>query len=108
MKLNYDIFLQTVYLLNLAKPSLVIAHSSNLAVALEAAKAIGLNQNRVITIDPNTKRNVEHISCLLKDGDVASPRFTDIQLGKGEAKTLVAFLCFSSGTTGKPKVSSSF
>lgn len=32
------------------------------------------------------------------------PAFVERRLAKGEAKTKVAFLSFSSGTTGRPKV----
>lgn len=32
------------------------------------------------------------------------PAFDEFKLRGGEAKTTIAFLCFSSGTTGQPKV----
>jgi acyl-coenzyme A synthetase/AMP-(fatty) acid ligase len=41
---------------------------------------------------------------LIQNGLRSESNFVERKLQKGEAKTKVAFLSFSSGTTGKPKV----
>ena len=43
------------------------------------------------------------ISDLVKEGLSQYPSFKERKLNPGEAKTKLAFLSFSSGTTGKPK-----
>jgi 4-coumarate--CoA ligase len=44
------------------------------------------------------------VETLVTQGLASPPRFTERKLRSGEGKTKVAFLSFSSGTTGKPKV----
>lgn len=81
--------------------SLIIAHSSSLHTALGAAQAAGLPSERVITFDESNQISVD---ALIQQGLRSEPNFVERKLRKGEAKTKVAFLSFSSGTTGKPKV----
>ena len=81
--------------------SLIIAHSSSLDTALAAAQAAGLPSEHVITFDESNQMTVD---TLIQRGLRSEPNFVERRLRKGEAKTKVAFLSFSSGTTGKPKV----
>jgi len=82
-------------------PTLIIAHSSSLHAALDAARAAGIPSDRVITLDQSNQPTVDSIIQL---GLRNEPAFSERRLEKGEAKTKVALLSFSSGTTGKPKV----
>jgi hypothetical protein len=52
------------------------------------------------------KGKYETLSKLISFGSSKPQNFVDRKLRPGEAKTKVAFYSFSSGTTGKPKVSS--
>ena len=86
-----------------------MVHPDFLSTALTAAKIVGIPVENVIlfnvadksTFPPSLHTSVEE---LVADGLGQSPSFTERRLGPGEAKKKVAFLSFSSGTTGKPKV----
>jgi 4-coumarate--CoA ligase len=85
------------------KATLIIAHPSSLHTALGAARSARIPSDRVITFGESTQPTVESIIQL---GLRNEPAFVERRLKKGEGKTKVAFLNFSSGTTGKPKVRS--
>jgi acyl-coenzyme A synthetase/AMP-(fatty) acid ligase len=82
-------------------PSLLITHSSCVDTALAAAQGAGFPSERVITFDASNQMMVDD---LIQNGLRSESNFVERKLQKGEAKTKVAFLSFSSGTTGKPKV----
>ncbi|KAH9833458.1 phenylacetyl-CoA ligase [Rhodofomes roseus] len=100
---------ELIYQLEIARPRLLLAHIDNLANALEAADKIGLPHDHVIVFDahkaeargrlPDGVRSVEEV---IQSG-VGIPKYPECRLKKGEAKTKIAVLCYSSGTTGKPK-----
>ncbi|HEV7736371.1 MAG TPA: hypothetical protein VGO47_03225 [Chlamydiales bacterium] len=94
-----------MYQLEIARPSLIIAHPENLDITLKAAEKIKLSNDQVLTIDTISegKSPVVSIPALIRR-EGSCPKFTHFKLGPGEAKKAIAFLCFSSGTTGKPKV----
>ncbi|KAH8992514.1 amp dependent CoA ligase [Lactarius akahatsu] len=69
-----------------AKASILIAHPDSLKVALLAAHNAGIPPDRLITY-----------------GLAHQPYFVERALRPGEGRTKIAFLSFSSGTTGKPK-----
>ncbi|KAG2145837.1 hypothetical protein DEU56DRAFT_183761 [Suillus clintonianus] len=91
---------ELLHQLKVVHASLIIAHSSSLHTALGAAQAAGLPSERVITFDESNQMTVD---TLIQQGLRSEPNFVERRLRKGEAKTKVAFLSFSSGTTGKPK-----
>ncbi|KAG2153049.1 uncharacterized protein EDB93DRAFT_239065 [Suillus bovinus] len=91
---------ELLYQLKMVNASLIIAHPSSLHTALDAAHAAGLPSERVITFDESNQMSVD---ALVQQGLQSEPNFVERRLRKGEAKTKVAFLSFSSGTTGKPK-----
>lgn len=91
---------ELLHQIRLVKATLIIAHPSSLHTALGAARAAGIPSDRVITFGESTQPSVESIIQL---GLRNEPAFVERRLKKGEGKTKVAFLSFSSGTTGKPK-----
>ncbi|KAG2065599.1 acetyl-CoA synthetase-like protein [Suillus decipiens] len=91
---------ELLYQIKLVKATLIIAHPSSLHTALGAALAAHIPSDRVITFGESTQPTVESIIQL---GLRNEPAFVERRLKKGEGKTKVAFLNFSSGTTGKPK-----
>ncbi|KAI0347854.1 amp dependent CoA ligase [Trametopsis cervina] len=96
---------ELTHALRLSDASLIVVHSESLPVALVAAKAVGISPDRVVTIDSPAAPAQAHLSVeqLIASGLSSKASFTERQLNPGEAKTKIAFLCFSSGTTGPPK-----
>ncbi|KAF8891414.1 phenylacetyl-CoA ligase [Infundibulicybe gibba] len=96
---------ELVYQLQIAKPVLLVVHLDVLPTALKAAGTLGFPQSKIIVIDGHKSPNplpYTSIEDLVREGRSA-PDFTEMTFKQGEAKTTTAFLCFSSGTTGKPK-----
>ena len=94
--------------------SVIFAHPDSVAIVEAATRERGLPLDRVVWFNTNTNPG----SVLARPssttvGDLVglglkNPawHFTEKTLGPGEGRTKVAFLNFSSGTTGKPKVRS--
>jgi 4-coumarate--CoA ligase len=93
--------------LTVAKTSLLLVHPVVLEAAQAAAQKAGIPSDRVVLFErlPNTiPAYTVVLQDLVTEGLSRNPSFVERQLEPGEAKTKLAFLCFSSGTTGKPKV----
>ncbi|KAK0126538.1 hypothetical protein ONS95_008131 [Cadophora gregata] len=77
----------------------LVTHVSCLDVALKAAKKVGLSRERIVVIGERDKKgNVEHLEDLMGSGrDMERQR---VMLSPEED---LAFLVYSSGTTGLPK-----
>lgn len=88
----------------------VITIDDILPVALEAARKIGIPEENIILLPTPTPpsnpapAHFARIDDLIKFGLACPTQFEERKLAPGEGKTKVAFLCMSSGTTGKPKV----
>ena len=96
---------ELVYQLEIACPRLLITHIDGLSTALEVARALNLGYDHVVVIDaPNTPLpgGATRIENLLETSS-GTESYRECCLKDGEAKTKVAVLCYSSGTTGKPK-----
>ncbi|KAF8208726.1 phenylacetyl-CoA ligase [Mycena galopus ATCC 62051] len=92
------------YQLKATKATLIITHPDALETSVSAAQTIGLSPDRILVFDvqdtPPTKFvTVDH---LVKRG-LQMKAFSERKLNPGEGKTKLAFLSFSSGTTGTPK-----
>lgn len=93
------------YQLEVTGAALLIAQPESLQTAISAAKSAGISLDRIIVLEPVPGTSHPVLRDLIAYGLSQSPSFVERQLTPGESKTKVAFLCFSSGTTGKPKVS---
>lgn len=83
---------------------MLVTHSASLAVATEAAHIVGLPLDRIVLIDtPAAQGEHQSVASLIEAGLSKHQVFTERRLSLGEGKTKIALLCFSSGTTGKPK-----
>jgi 4-coumarate--CoA ligase len=85
----------------------MIIHPNFIDTVLSAAHVAGLLSDRMILFDPvpnNKFPNFSTVRELIMDGLSWEPTFIERTLQPGEGKTKLALLCFSSGTTGKPKV----
>jgi len=95
-----------VYQLKTTKSKLLICHPYVAEVALAAGRQSGIAADHIIVMHKLSRKSpipFPTIEELVTDGLARPKLFTERTLNPGEAKTKLAFLCFSSGTTGKPK-----
>ncbi|CVK99300.1 probable phenylacetyl-CoA ligase [Fusarium mangiferae] len=79
--------------------------ASRLDVANKAAKAVGIPQDRIFilaTPGDNSKLPFITVDDLMKEGAIL-PELEPLKWVKGQGARQVAFLCYSSGTSGLPK-----
>ena len=92
----------------MTKASVLIVHPDALERALVAARQVGIPFDRVVPLDtihgPRSSTVGPDLHRLITYGLTNPPNFVERRLRPGEGKTKVAFLSFSSGTTGRPKV----
>ncbi|KAF5345514.1 hypothetical protein D9758_012036 [Tetrapyrgos nigripes] len=91
------------YQLRSSGASLMLVHPDALETALSAAKSAGLPRNRVIVLDlPRVKKShsLPTVKELVIFGTNQKLAYVEPQI---DARTKLAFLSYSSGTTGKPK-----
>lgn len=83
-----------------SKAQYVVAHPFNLDTALAAAKLVGIPSSNVWSIikDPRN-RAPEWKSVIVNSKDEAEP----IKFTQEQCKNTLAYVCFSSGTTGNTK-----
>lgn len=82
-------------------------HPDSLDIALSAARAAGVPSESVVLFDGSSPVPANRLTVgdLITRGLSSSDdNFVEKRLGPGEGKTKLAFLSFSSGTTGRPKV----
>ncbi|KIM66784.1 hypothetical protein SCLCIDRAFT_1147594 [Scleroderma citrinum Foug A] len=97
---------ELAYQIQATKASLLVTHPDTLSVALSALQTAKLPTDRVVVFDgespSSTKKTYPTVQDLIDQG-LSTPAFRDRKLSPGEGKTKIAFLNFSSGTTGRPK-----
>jgi len=96
---------ELAYQIQATKASVIIAHPESLSVALSAARTTKLPAKRIILFDVDgasygAQTTVQNV---IDEGLASTSTFQECMLQPGEGKTKVAFLNFSSGTTGRPK-----
>ncbi|KAG2140241.1 uncharacterized protein EDB93DRAFT_1089978 [Suillus bovinus] len=98
---------ELVYQINTVKAVVIITHPDSLKVALSSAHAAGVSADCIVLFDVEDADTAHKLTvqALVSQGLASAPNFTERKLAPGEGKTKVAFLKFSSGTTGRPKVS---
>ncbi|RDB28925.1 4-coumarate--CoA ligase-like 1 [Hypsizygus marmoreus] len=98
---------ELVHQLTVTKAALLIIHPAFLSTALSAAREVGIPDDRIVFIEtPKGQGSTTPHSTLdelVELGSKSPATFTERRFKPGEAKTKLAFLSFSSGTTGKPK-----
>lgn len=95
---------ELVYQLQISGSSIIFAHPGSLEIAAEAATKAGIPHDRVIVLDSVPGSPYKTVPEMINFGLRQPVSYVERRLEAGEAKTKLAFLCFSSGTTGKPKV----
>lgn len=97
---------ELIYQLQATKSKILFIHPTNFKVALKAARKVGLDETRVVSlmgVNHKLPAGILTVDQLVTEGLNSSKSFVEKQLAAGENKTKVAFFSFSSGTTGKPK-----
>ncbi|KAH9964248.1 phenylacetyl-CoA ligase [Russula dissimulans] len=93
--------------LSTTKAAVLVVHPDALENALIAARQVGMPSDHVVPLGPIqgplSSTVGPDLDQLIDYGLALRPNFVERRLRPGEAKTKVAFLSFSSGTTGKPK-----
>jgi 4-coumarate--CoA ligase len=90
----------------------IIAHPDILLIAVKAAQQTGIvPSDRIVLLGTSEQAAPNNnnlfgfdLDRLIAYGLSERPSFTERRLEPGEARRKIAFLVFSSGTTGKPKV----
>ncbi|KAK7033856.1 phenylacetyl-CoA ligase [Favolaschia claudopus] len=95
---------ELAYLLKLADPSVIIAQAGSSELARNAAKRAGMTEYSMVIMDSDPDQSLGYptTESLIVCGK-SLPPFRQKPLAPGEAKSKLAFLTFSSGTTGMPK-----
>ncbi|KAJ3512385.1 hypothetical protein NLJ89_g3551 [Agrocybe chaxingu] len=99
---------ELLYQLQETNASVIFVHPDSLPIAVVAAREAGLPKDRIILFDtssiskemPDSYGTVER---LLEFGLSNKKTYSERKLVPGEGRTKLAFLSFSSGTTGRPK-----
>lgn len=97
---------ELVYQINETKPKLVITIPECLETTEKAIKVAGMTSDRIIVFNvPSTDISSDYTTVdeLVAFGGESKIEIQERKFGPGEAKTKVALLSFSSGTTGNPK-----
>ncbi|KAI0308291.1 amp dependent CoA ligase [Multifurca ochricompacta] len=97
---------ELAYQISATKAAVLIAHPDSLDNAIKAAQQAGISLDRVIplnTVHGAGPAIAPDLHELIAYGLGRQPNFTERKLDPGEGKTKIAFLSFSSGTTGRPK-----
>lgn len=99
---------ELVYQIRLSKPKILIVHPVCLTVAQHAAKQCNLSADRIVLLTSGPEGEGSSFGLtlgeLVSEGGSNKQHFVEKQLKAGEAKSKLAFLSFSSGTTGQAKV----
>jgi 4-coumarate--CoA ligase len=97
---------ELLYQIEQTNPKVLVVHPEALGVAQSAATLAKIPSERVICFDVEGLNNKEHLTVnqIIEEGKKQPQAYEERRLRKGEAKTKLAFLSFSSGTTGRPKV----
>ncbi|CCM01556.1 uncharacterized protein FIBRA_03615 [Fibroporia radiculosa] len=94
--------------LSATKAKLLFVHPWSYSVAVQAARSAGLSADRIVLLEvlgETTSIDGPHVTLnqLVAEGLAAPQSFVERKLKPGEGRTKLAFLSFSSGTTGRPK-----
>lgn len=87
---------------------MLVVHPDSIETSLAAARQCNIPIDRIILIDSRQSDGPTSfitVQDLVNEGLKQPASFIERKLSPGEGRTKVAFLCTSSGTTGRPKVS---
>ncbi|KAJ4481951.1 phenylacetyl-CoA ligase [Lentinula aciculospora] len=94
---------ELLYQIQICNAKLILVHPDALETAVMAAHSAGMTLDRVVVFDVDSKiapKGFQSVSSLIREGLDHPISFVEPKI---DARTKLAFLSFSSGTTGKPK-----
>ncbi|KAF4606510.1 hypothetical protein EYR38_000564 [Pleurotus pulmonarius] len=98
---------ELVHQLRTTKAALIFVHCDALSTVLTAAKRARIPEDRIVLLHNPQKTTAPHgaenVNDLVTFGLGHDTNYMEKRFKKGESKRHLAFLSFSSGTTGKPK-----
>ncbi|OSX62667.1 hypothetical protein POSPLADRAFT_1141924 [Postia placenta MAD-698-R-SB12] len=99
---------ELVHQLKISRATLIIVHPMVYHVAVTAACESGIALQKIVLVEGASDAKTDFgshstISEMIQAGAGHAARFVERPLKPGEARKKLAFLCFSSGTTGLPK-----
>ncbi|KZS98387.1 phenylacetyl-CoA ligase [Sistotremastrum niveocremeum HHB9708] len=98
---------ELVYQLQATGARVLFTHPDSLSGAKAAAEIVGLDPAAIILFEDISSQDIPHghpvVAQLVKAGLEQPTHYLEAKLRPGEGRTKLALLCFSSGTTGKPK-----
>ena len=83
----------------MTKAKVLICHEENLETALKAAERVGILTKNIFIFGDKAIKGIQPFQTAL----IRERKAVPAELTYQEAKDKVAYLCFSSGTTGKSK-----
>ncbi|KAJ7812607.1 phenylacetyl-CoA ligase [Mycena leptocephala] len=87
------------------RTALIIAHAHVLDVAFASAREAGITEERVLVLGEDDGGRHEHATVTDLMAHPTAFKLASVRkLRPGEGRRKIAFLCASSGTTGKPKI----
>ncbi|KAF8167711.1 amp dependent CoA ligase [Crassisporium funariophilum] len=91
--------------LSLTKAKLIVVHPACLSTVRTAAREVGLSDDFIVVLDDTDAActSLPTVEQLISFGSSKPENYAALRFKAGEAKKTIAFLSFSSGTTGKPK-----
>jgi 4-coumarate--CoA ligase len=95
---------ELAYQLSTTMATLLVVYPLSLETAIAAARIAGIASDRILLFGEVRMTGFPCMNELIDLGLRENPVFRERLLSRGEAKTKIALLSFSSGTTGKPKV----
>lgn len=95
---NYN-FEELSYQLEMSRAKVLICHEENVKTALKAANRAGISRNNIFVFGESEINGVQSFKSALIRSRKAMPDVLTYE----QAKEKVAYLCFSSGTTGRSK-----
>jgi len=93
-----------VYQISTTRAKVIITHPASRAVAVEAARLTSIPETHIVYLTlPGSAPLEPSLDKFINEALQFPPSFVERKLNPKEGKTKLAFLSFSSGTTGKPK-----
>lgn len=90
---------ELAYQLETTGAKVLFAHPVNIQVALEAAKLVGLPKSNILVFGDKPINDILNYKQVL----LGERRAVPVEFAPEELEDTVAYLCFSSGTTGRSK-----
>lgn len=86
--------------LKLTKAALILAHPACQTTVFAAVKASGLSDSRIVFLRDAPSQHIPTFDSLIAFSEKSTEKLEERRFSSGEARSALAFLSLSSGTTG--------